>query len=413
MSQEDKLVRIRQKSDTAEGWLTNNPILLYGELGLEIDTQLIKIGDGVTPWGGLPYVLKDQITNLTEQVDNKANKDFSNVSSLTSTVKDTLGIATKNHATTNINYGPASTGNYGHVRTSGITGSGHYVQSQRASGITTNLNSTNYLYAGNHLVGFKINATGVPTTISADTGITSNTTMIYGVIKTDNYYSNGTNYSNSYGIKQTLIIPRYGLTYERYNYQGSDTFGVWDKLVNFKMPEDIVCDTLNASTISAGSIIGDTISSGTDIIANNNLKGMSSFTLMGENTSSGISAVYKSGPLTAPLYVGTIHADWDYSDWYTNKKPPRIVLQNSDESVTFSGYLTDKFSPNDYDIIISFDDTTMSRHYLEIAECGLYVKSDGTMGIGNEEAFQNSSLYHNEVNLGVNITIYYTGGGIL
>ena len=130
MSQEDKLVRIRQKSDTADGWLTNNPILLYGELGLEIDTQLIKIGDGATPWAGLSYVLEDQITNLTEQVDNKANKDFSNVSSLTSTVKDTLGIATKNHATTTTNYGPATTSNYGHVRTSGITGSGNYVQSQ-------------------------------------------------------------------------------------------------------------------------------------------------------------------------------------------------------------------------------------------------------------------------------------------
>ena len=194
MSQEDKLVRIRQKSDTAEGWLTNNPILLYGELGLEIDTQLIKIGDGVTPWSGLSYVLKDQIINLTEQVDNKANKDFSNVSSLSSTVKDTLGIATKNHANSSTNYGPATISNYGHVRTSGITGSGHYVQSQRAYGTGVNLNSTNYLYAGNHLVGFYIDATGAPSTISADTGITSTSSMIYGIIKTDNYYNNGTSY---------------------------------------------------------------------------------------------------------------------------------------------------------------------------------------------------------------------------
>lgn len=386
MSQEDKLVRIRQKTDTAEGWLASNPILLYGELGLEIDTQLIKIGDGATPWAGLPYVLEDQIMNL---VDNKANKDFSNVSSLTSTVKDTLGIATKNHATNNTAYGPASTNNYGHVRTSGIVGSGHYVQSQRASGTTTNLNSTTYLYAGNHLVGFKINATGAPTTISADTGITDST-MIYGVIKTDNYYSNGTNYNISYGVKQTLIIPRYGLTYERYNYQGSNTFGNWDKLVNFKMPEDITCN---------------------EIIAANDLKGKSNFELRGENVSSGESAVYKSGPLTAPLYVGTIHADWDYSDWYTNKKPPYINLQNFDESIAFSGYLTDKFPSNNYDIVISFDDTAMSTYYSEIAECGLYVKSDGTMGIGNSEALQNSSL--NGTTLGVNISIYYTGGGIL
>lgn len=412
MSQEDKLVRIRQKTDTAEGWLASNPILLYGELGIEIDTQSIKIGDGVTPWAGLPYVLKDQVINLTEQVGNKADKDLSNVSSLTSTVKDNLGIATKNHATNNINYGPATTSNYGHVRTSGISGSGNYVQSQRASGATSNLNSSNYLYAGNHLINFRINATGAPSTISADTGITSTSSRIYGIIKTDNYYSNGTNYSNSYGVKQTLIIPRYGLTYERYNYQGSDTFGVWDKLINFKMPEDITCNTLSASTVSANNIIGDTLSADTDIIANNNLKGMSSFTLMGKDANE-VPTMYKSGPLTAPLYVGTIHADWRYEHWASETYPPYIDLQNSDRSITFSGYLTEKFSPDDYDIVISFDDTTMSNYYSEIAECGLYVKSDGTMGIGNEEAFLNSSLYHDEIHLGVNITIYYTGGGIL
>lgn len=390
MSQEDKLVRIRQKTDTAEGWLASNPILLYGELGIEIDTQLIKIGDGVTPWAGLPYVLKDQVMNLTEQVDNKANKDFSNVSSLTSTVKDTLGIATKKHAASSTIYGPATTSNYGHVRTSGITGSGHYVQSQRAYGATKDLNSSNYLQAGNHLISFTINNTsGLPTTISADTGITSYSSTIYGIIKTDNCCSNGTSYSNTYGVKQTLIIPRYGLTYERYNYQGSNTFGVWDKLVNFKMPENITCNEITAA---------------------NDLKGKRNFELKGEDTN-GESVVYKSGPLTAPLYVGTRHVDWEYNDWYTIKKPPYIDLKNADESITFSGYLTDKFPPNNYDIIISFDDDTMNNYYSEIAECGLYIKSDGTMGIGNSEALQNSSL--NGANLGVNISIYYTGGGIL
>ena len=130
------------------------------------------------------------------------------------------------------------------------------------------------------------------------------------------------------------------------------------------MPEDITCN---------------------EIIAANDLKGKSNFELRGENAS-GESVVYKAGPLTAPLYVGTIHVDWVYSDWYTNKKPPRINLKNADETITFSGYLTEKFSSNDYDIIISFDDTTMNNCYSEIAECGLYVRSDGTMGIGNSEA---------------------------
>ena len=91
------------------------------------------------------------------------------------------------------------------------------------------------------------------------------------------------------------------------------------------MPEDITCNTLSANTISAGSMIGVTISSDTDIIATDNLKGKSNFELRGENTS-GESVVYKSGPLIAPLYVGTIHADWNYSDWTSEVYPPHIDL---------------------------------------------------------------------------------------
>lgn len=384
MSQEDKLIRIRQKSDTAENWILNNPVLLYGELGLEIDTQKIKMGDGVTPWAGLRYVMQDVADNM----NNKANKDLSNVSALTTTVKDTLGVATKNHAVSNTNYGVATTSYYGHVRTGGFTGNGHYVQSRRSAASLSNFNSTTYLYPGEYPVYFYTNATNAPSTISGDTGINSTSTYIYGIIKTDNYYTGS--YSSSYGVKQTLIIPRYNVAYERCCYQGSSTYGTWEKIGNFEMPEDITCN---------------------EIIVTNDLKGKSNFELIGENASSGESAIYKSGPLTAPLYVGTIHVEWSYSDWYTNKKPPRIDLQNSDESITFSGYLTDKFPPNNYDIIISFDDTTMNNYYSEIAECGLYVRSDGTMGIGNSEALQNSSL--NGVTLGVNISIYYTGGGIL
>ena len=48
--------RIRCKIDTAENWKTNNPVLLVGELGIESDTKLIKVGDGTTSWTSLPYL---------------------------------------------------------------------------------------------------------------------------------------------------------------------------------------------------------------------------------------------------------------------------------------------------------------------------------------------------------------------
>ena len=40
----------------ANDWVTRNPILHQGEYGLETDTFLLKIGDGVHDWTHLPYL---------------------------------------------------------------------------------------------------------------------------------------------------------------------------------------------------------------------------------------------------------------------------------------------------------------------------------------------------------------------
>lgn len=42
-------------SDTAIAFAGSNPILLKGEIGIEIDTGRQKYGDGVTAWDTLPY----------------------------------------------------------------------------------------------------------------------------------------------------------------------------------------------------------------------------------------------------------------------------------------------------------------------------------------------------------------------
>ena len=47
--------RIQLRRDGAQQWANVNPILAQGELGIEIDTSRIKIGDGVTPWNSLKY----------------------------------------------------------------------------------------------------------------------------------------------------------------------------------------------------------------------------------------------------------------------------------------------------------------------------------------------------------------------
>ena len=47
--------RIQLRRDGAQQWANVNPTLAQGELGIEIDTGRIKIGDGVTTWNQLKY----------------------------------------------------------------------------------------------------------------------------------------------------------------------------------------------------------------------------------------------------------------------------------------------------------------------------------------------------------------------
>ena len=46
---------IQLRRDTASAWTAANPILAQGELGLETDTDQIKVGDGTTAWNSLAY----------------------------------------------------------------------------------------------------------------------------------------------------------------------------------------------------------------------------------------------------------------------------------------------------------------------------------------------------------------------
>ena len=51
-------VTLQIRHDEAADWITRNPVLAQGEYGLETNTFLIKIGDGVTDWLHLPYLNK-------------------------------------------------------------------------------------------------------------------------------------------------------------------------------------------------------------------------------------------------------------------------------------------------------------------------------------------------------------------
>lgn len=47
---------IQLKRGLAAAWVSNNPVLLAGEAGFEIDTNKMKVGNGVDAWNDLAYV---------------------------------------------------------------------------------------------------------------------------------------------------------------------------------------------------------------------------------------------------------------------------------------------------------------------------------------------------------------------
>lgn len=48
-------VQIQLRNDVAANWTSANPTLAQGEVGVELDTNKMKIGTGTDAWNDLPY----------------------------------------------------------------------------------------------------------------------------------------------------------------------------------------------------------------------------------------------------------------------------------------------------------------------------------------------------------------------
>jgi hypothetical protein len=78
--------RIANKYDSVQNWSTNNPTLLAGEIGIELDSNTnsmkVKVGDGSTSWNNLPYITTEAIVDTamsatsTRPVQNKVAKEY-------------------------------------------------------------------------------------------------------------------------------------------------------------------------------------------------------------------------------------------------------------------------------------------------------------------------------------------------
>ena len=107
-------VRQKQKYDTASNWTTNNPVLLAGEIGIESDTNKLKIGDGTTTWNSLSYVgggsstdVKVDGTSITSnnEADLKTiNGNYNASSNKLATASDIPSVPTSDSDLTNDRY---------------------------------------------------------------------------------------------------------------------------------------------------------------------------------------------------------------------------------------------------------------------------------------------------------------------
>ena len=78
---------MQQRRDTAANWTSANPTLLAGEIGIESDTNKIKIGDGSTAWTSLAYRPWSQVSAyplVNADIASAAAIAYSKLATLTS-----------------------------------------------------------------------------------------------------------------------------------------------------------------------------------------------------------------------------------------------------------------------------------------------------------------------------------------
>ena len=68
-----EIIKLRRGKSTS--WSKKNIVLAAGEIGVELDTHQIKVGDGSTPWNELSYVGGTKVVNVQEYTNNPAVVD--------------------------------------------------------------------------------------------------------------------------------------------------------------------------------------------------------------------------------------------------------------------------------------------------------------------------------------------------
>lgn len=68
--------KIQLRNDTAANWRAANQILLKGEVGIEIDTRKLKVGDGISQYATLKYISDDIVVSNANPRETDSDYDI-------------------------------------------------------------------------------------------------------------------------------------------------------------------------------------------------------------------------------------------------------------------------------------------------------------------------------------------------
>jgi len=108
--------RVRARRGTAAAWTAANPVLGFGEIGVETDTHRFKVGDGTLTWSALSYYLEGVLAR------GQASKMTSGTISIaTAGTYQSTGLTATLDITTNHNVILGTSNLFGLKNTSGAT----------------------------------------------------------------------------------------------------------------------------------------------------------------------------------------------------------------------------------------------------------------------------------------------------
>ncbi|MBN9522615.1 hypothetical protein J0H58_29520 [bacterium] len=91
-------VRIQLRRGTAAEWTSADPTLAEGEVGIELDTLKLKVGDGSTAWSALPYVTTGGGGGAVDSVNGQTGTVLLNAGDVGADPSGTAAAAVNAHA---------------------------------------------------------------------------------------------------------------------------------------------------------------------------------------------------------------------------------------------------------------------------------------------------------------------------